>query len=275
MVSILYGVFVGIGAIFGTTNINPSITARLNSDLSSYTRDYIVHTCEFNDTWTQENETDSVNYTFYTYIDTTLANKSLDELNDDNCYYLETTSYTEVMHESIGDDIDCYISINQVYRTSDILDLISMNNDDYTSLVFHIGIEYESTISAVPNRVFYQYGSVVNQSWLYGADSTGDYWLDDYYNYYKDLYDDLKITYDDLQLTYNQLVQNYNDLQDLYNDYLNGNVSFTALIWTIATTPFETFKTIWNVDLLGVNLGGLCVSLMFVGLVLWIWKKFI
>lgn len=82
-------------------------------------------------------------------------------------------------------------------------------------------------------------------------------------------------TITNLQNMYNSLNTRYQDLQRLYNNYINGNVTLDSLIWNIATTPFETFKTIWDVDILGVNLGSLCVGLMFVGIALYIWRKFI
>lgn len=74
---------------------------------------------------------------------------------------------------------------------------------------------------------------------------------------------------------YNELLIQYNDLQKLYNDYVNGNVSFNTLVWNIATIPFESFKQIWNVDLLGLNIGNFVTALMFVGVVVYIWKKFL
>lgn len=81
--------------------------------------------------------------------------------------------------------------------------------------------------------------------------------------------------YNELESSYNSLKNQYNDLLRQYNNYINGNVTLDTLIWNIATTPFETFKTIWDVDVLGVNLGSLCVGLMFVGIALYIWRKFI
>ena len=87
--------------------------------------------------------------------------------------------------------------------------------------------------------------------------------------------DSLQNSYNDLTNAYDNLNARFEALQDLYNDYINDNVRLDTLIWNIATTPFETFKTIWDVDILGVNLGSLCVGLMFVGIALYIWRKFI
>lgn len=87
--------------------------------------------------------------------------------------------------------------------------------------------------------------------------------------------DRLQNSYNSLQDAYNSLDTRFKSLQELYDSYINDNVTLDSLIWNIATTPFETFKTIWDVDILGVNLGSLCVGLMFVGIALYIWRKFV
>lgn len=53
----------------------------------------------------------------------------------------------------------------------------------------------------------------------------------------------------------------------------NSTTNFKDVIWTIATTPFESFKTIWNVDLLGVNIAAFFTAIITLGLGIFILKK--
>ena len=72
--------------------------------------------------------------------------------------------------------------------------------------------------------------------------------------------------------TINTLQSAYNDLNQSYNNLLGGN-SFANLFFTIAETPFASFKQIWNVDFLGVNLAGFVTGILFIGLIIWVIKK--
>ena len=45
------------------------------------------------------------------------------------------------------------------------------------------------------------------------------------------------------------------------------------LFWTIASTPFESFKTIWDVDVLGLNISGIILGILMALLVLYLIKK--
>lgn len=72
--------------------------------------------------------------------------------------------------------------------------------------------------------------------------------------------------------TINTLQIAYNDLNTSYENMLNGN-NFANLFFTIAETPFASFKQIWNVDFLGVNLAGFVTGILFLGLVIWVIKK--
>ena len=53
---------------------------------------------------------------------------------------------------------------------------------------------------------------------------------------------------------YNQLMDDYLALNENYNSLLESDYSLQKLFWAIGSTPFETFKTIWNVEFLGINL---------------------
>ena len=50
-------------------------------------------------------------------------------------------------------------------------------------------------------------------------------------------------------------------------------LNFQNLIWTIASSPFESFKQIWNVDILGFNIANFVIGVMSVFVVMYIIKK--
>ena len=52
-----------------------------------------------------------------------------------------------------------------------------------------------------------------------------------------------------------------------------GSTNANALFWTIASTPFESFKTIWNVDVLGLNISGFVLGVLLALIILYIIKK--
>ena len=76
----------------------------------------------------------------------------------------------------------------------------------------------------------------------------------------------------DLSRSVSELQTAYNNLSVSYENMLSGN-NFANLFFTIAQTPFESFKTIWNVDFLGVNLSGFVTGILFIGLIIWLIKK--
>ena len=59
-------------------------------------------------------------------------------------------------------------------------------------------------------------------------------------------------------------------LQQLNNA---SSTNANALFWTIAATPFESFKTIWNVDVLGLNISGFVLGVLLALIILYIIKK--
>lgn len=52
------------------------------------------------------------------------------------------------------------------------------------------------------------------------------------------------------------------------------NTQGNDLIWTIASTPWESFKNIWNVNILGINLANLVTGFITAIILLWIIKRF-
>ena len=91
--------------------------------------------------------------------------------------------------------------------------------------------------------------------------------------YYKQGYDTGKSDYDSLKSLYIELLNDYHDVKVLLEQYQNKELSFNNLIWNIATIPFESFKTIWGVDLFGISISSICIGIMFAGIVLFVLKK--
>ena len=61
--------------------------------------------------------------------------------------------------------------------------------------------------------------------------------------------------------------------EDGYSEGSTQENTGRKLIWTIAATPFESFKTIWNVDVLGLNISGIILGLLMALLVIYLIKK--
>lgn len=82
------------------------------------------------------------------------------------------------------------------------------------------------------------------------------------------LIESLSANLSDLRIQYNTIREQY-DL--ISNKPLDLNMR--NLIWYIAETPFTSFKTIWNVDFLGLNLASFVTGLLSVWIVIFIIKK--
>lgn len=66
----------------------------------------------------------------------------------------------------------------------------------------------------------------------------------------------------------------YNDgNEDGYNLGVASDTNLGKLMLIIATTPFQTFKTIWSFDILGFNIATFTLGLLTLGIVIIIWKK--
>ena len=70
--------------------------------------------------------------------------------------------------------------------------------------------------------------------------------------------------------TKNLVIESLNEQIDSFNSDYNLN----NLMWTIAGTPFESFKRIWNVEFFGVNISSIITGFLTGIIVLWIIKKF-
>ena len=73
------------------------------------------------------------------------------------------------------------------------------------------------------------------------------------------------------QLTTQQ--QTINALNEQIEDF-SSDYNLNNLMWTIASTPFESFKQIWNLNFMGVNLSNLFFGMISTLIGLYIVKKF-
>lgn len=198
-------------------------------------------------------------------------------LNNYNCIVFD---FGNVVIEGLGDDLHVYNDTYNFYN-DDI-----QGNYSFLNLKDKIILSYEDYNDILGSHTF-SFGAYCDNDFdTFTYNSSFSCYLDNVVNYdlaynngynqgYTKATNDLQSTIDSLENSYNQLQTLYNDLLQRYNNYIEGNTDLNTLIWTIASTPFEAFKTIWDVDLLGINLGSLCVGLMFVGIALYIWRKFI
>lgn len=171
-----------------------------------------------------------------------------------------------------GSDVVNYIDLhfdfesyaNSNLFTSFIINIMSV--ECYTYSTSYSRSQFDNSIDTFYNEGYNNgYSSGYNNGYDLGYNNGNNIGYSSGYN----------VGVNEYKTLYDNLVVQYNDLQDLYNDYLDGNVSFNTLVWNIATIPFESFKQIWNVDLLGLNIGNFVTALMFVGVVVFIWKKFL
>lgn len=58
-----------------------------------------------------------------------------------------------------------------------------------------------------------------------------------------------------------------------YNLGVQADTNIGKLMLIIATTPFQTFKTIWSFDILGFNIATFTLGILTLGIVIIIWKK--
>lgn len=86
-----------------------------------------------------------------------------------------------------------------------------------------------------------------------------------------------------LELELEELTEEYNNISSYYESLKKnhqilleqGSPSFNELFWSIASTPFEAFKSIWTVEVLGVNIANFALGLVCVVILIGIVKRFI
>lgn len=97
----------------------------------------------------------------------------------------------------------------------------------------------------------------------------------DYNNLSNSSLDDISSLEDEIVSLNNQIAQLQARIQSQQSiiDNMNNGVNFNQLVWTIASVPFDTFTTIWNVDFLGVNIASVITGLLTGLILIWLLKK--
>lgn len=107
--------------------------------------------------------------------------------------------------------------------------------------------------------------------------------------------DGLNVNSDSFSEDYNSLAIQYSELQSDYETATNritslenanrvlsqqlanaqNGYNLNSLMWSIGGTPFESFKQIWNVNFMGVNIANLFLGLITALVFIWILKHFL
>lgn len=188
--------------------------------------------------------------------------------------------YNFIMEESsvpgISEDVQSYLEY--VFITPVLINNTYFNNNGFTAIEFYDSNDYLLGVWATsPFDV-----SLNGVSKIRCSSESSDYadeqvylicGLDvSQYNIgYRDGVNAQQSVIDDLQSQINQLDNANAVLQQQLNTASNTNANM--LFWTIASTPFESFKTIWNVDVLGLNISGFVLGVLMALLILYIIKK--
>lgn len=180
------------------------------------------------------------------------------------CYY-----FSNIVNNQIDDLTFSY----DVYK--DIL----LNNTFYAN--YDVGLFTLQSADTLANSKNY---ALPFKSITYNSNNIG---LEYYKMGYGDGYDNMKAKYDALQETYIETQTDLNYYYEEYNKALNridelndiianqSDYTFSNLFWGLAQTPFGVLTSIFNVDVMGVNIGGLITGLLTACIVIWLIHRFI
>lgn len=147
------------------------------------------------------------------------------------------------------------------YIYDNLIDIYSDNNILYFELLLMDLGTYESL------NFGYMF-STYQQAWSYIIDN-GDRFQDDLLWTISELRNQNSSYENQISLLERTVEEQSRQIRDL-QDY---EFSFPNLIWTIASTPFESFKQIWNVDFLGLNIANFVIGLLSALIFIYILKK--
>lgn len=201
-----------------------------------------------------------------------------------------TLKYWCNMRDSVGDYLSIYYYTDSTliysleYMNNEHTDnngdmapyyLDSANNINRVVFDFFLNDDYSSN-NPYSNNTDYliQYGTY-SQGYNDGLNAANEYNDIIINNYqveiqgYNDVIDNLHVEVTNLKQQINIKDAQIKTYQQGANDY-----NLNRMIWTIASTPFESFKQIWNVNFFGVNISTMITGFITGIIVLWIIKKF-
>lgn len=200
--------------------------------------------------------------------------------------YYQWNEPNEVMAKyiniSIVSSIDLTISVNLINQDGSITYMpISRNTDTQ-----NYEIAFNGDDSRIVRDIFIEC-KYLNNTWVTAEQviSNINYVNDNNYtigfnNGYDSGVTDMRTEVDNLN---NQLLQANSQITDmqLQINALNEQISsfssdygINNMLWTIGSTPFESFKQIWNVNLFGVNISRAITGFITAIIVLFVVKKF-
>lgn len=230
---------------------------KIISDINNYNTIEFTQMLILNDYYFSSSE-NGLSITSSCYISTNNQDYTLLSVDTYSQYDISYYNQSRYMQIELTNNTDNYYNTLAEYQGAYIKFEVSIYAEN---IVMDSDANF-STIGERNNRVV----ALVNYK--------GDY-QEGYTNGYQEGSNDgYREAYDSQQSIIDRLNEDYRNLNQRFRDYVNGRTSFSALVWNIASTPFESFKTIWDVDLLGINVGNFVIGLMFVGIILWAWKKF-
>lgn len=270
------------GAIASTTQIAPNET-NINwfksyeiGDLEDTTFDFnygnMNYTGEWCNTIIAENKLQNGNNTITTNI----------SYNENSLIFNQDYTYLPIY---VGYSING-VEYLDFYLTQDSLNTFVINTSDNFDSNYNcyfvykfptlLDINHENVI--VENDLLF-YSDIAYYGNLYGNEQ----YINGYNAGYKEGYTQGNFDgIDTTQRYYTRGNEGYTSIYQIgYNDgYSNGydigsdsDTNLGNLMLIIATTPFETFKTIWSFDILGFNMATFVLGLLTLGIVLIIWKK--
>jgi hypothetical protein len=92
---------------------------------------------------------------------------------------------------------------------------------------------------------------------------------------YQDEIDSLNQSISDLEKEVTSLTNENSSLNDTISGLSNGEYTFSSLFWGISQTPFGLINSIFDVDVLGINIGALITGLFSAMLLIWLVRKLI
>ena len=158
---------------------------------------------------------------------------------------------------------------------------------DYTSLIqMQFNVNYQNISD---NIGFYDQNKNVSiLGFIFEYDNSNNFSVTSLNNEYNNGYsvgfqkgrDSLNNTISSLNNRIDTLVRQINTQQQTINSLneqinsFSSDYNLNSLMWTIGSTPFESFKHIWNVNFLGVNIADFILGLITTFIGLYILKKF-
>lgn len=239
----------------------------------------------------------SSGFSYYDYTDLLIYNSNYYSLTSSN-FDLQDSPRLYLTYQNLNNT--SFVSYNQVFTFDNdnlIFDIpmgfissiqfrpISYINSDFSNYYFLPSssiLTLQNEIDSLNNRLFNLqniYNDVINQN-------------QDYINTIQNLNLQLsELSLNNSNLNESILSLNYqidllnndlilkdariNELTNLLNSSQNTEWKFTNLIWAIASTPMESFKTFYNVSFFGVNLSDLFLGIVFSGLIFFLFRRFI